>query len=70
MALIGLKLECRWIGTPWHRTIRPMQLIEIDIIRLQTAQAVFNRFAHLGRCLLDIGAIFAEPVHCAASGYF
>ena len=41
-----------------HRAVRPVQLVEVDIVCLQALQAVFNGFKDV---------LFVEPVFAAAN---
>src|SRR5665811_1118691 len=50
-----------------HGPVRPMKLVEVDIVRLKPAEALVDRFIDLLRALPRQHGFVAEPIDLAAA---
>ena len=58
---VGLNVFVVEAAKKLHGAIRPVKLIQIDIVRLQTFEALIDRFVDLGFALFRVLSIVAQP---------
>ena len=65
---VALQMEVIEAFEHAHRPVRPVQLVEVDVIGLKALEAALDRLHDLGRALPRRGPILAQPGHLAPAG--